>query len=83
MKTIKVKIYNAQYAFEETLQFDLNDEWESEIYNYWLGFEDIDTLISEIKPNHALYGWMENFGQGPHSLDIDFTHIKLTIIDSE
>jgi hypothetical protein len=79
MKKIKVKIYNSQYAFEETLQFNFDDEFDAESYDYWVQFENIDCPISDIKPNHVLYGWMECYGQGANMLDIDFTHIKLTI----
>ncbi len=83
MKKITVRLYNNRYAFEEVLQFNFEDQYEVQIYEDWLKCKNIDCLIIELPKNHPLYGWLECYGQGSNMLDIDFTHIKLTIEETK
>lgn len=72
---MEITIYNEKYAFSEKAPFTYYDENFPPQFPY----EDVDCPINDIKPNHFLYGWLENFYQLENSIfSITFTHIKFT-----
>lgn len=75
---LKVKIFNDRFAFEETLHFLIEDEYDLEIQQYWEQAEPIKCKIKDLPKNHPAYGWLESFAQGSNSLDIEFTHVEFS-----
>lgn len=78
---LKVRIFNDRFAFEETLQFPIEDIYDLQIRQYWEQAEPILCKVEDVPQTHPVYGWLEGYAQSKNTLDIDFTHVEFTKVD--